>query len=472
MKRYQYLLKNVVVLTLGNFTTKLVSFFLVPLYTSYLSTEQYGIYDYIGSIINLLIPILTMEITNAVLRFVVEKNTNQEEQRDVFREGIRFIFYSVLFVFFLLAVNDLLELSEVIHTYRFYFFLLYISISLNQFMLAYARGMNRMADVSVAGVIGAVVCVILNIYFLIYRGAGLKGYFMANIIGDGCIILYITIRMKVWKYKICLPISKKLRSQMLSYSVPLILSSVSWWINNLSDRYIVIWFCGAAANGIYSVGYKIPQILNAFQQVFYNAWVLSSIKEYRSEDRGYFYSVIYNLYNYGMIMICSVLIIASRFIAHILYAKDFYAAWRYVPFLLISVVFGAMCGALNGVFYAFKATKAASRSVLVGAVINTILNIFLVKIIGPLGASIATAVGYAVVWMVRVRDVKRYVDIPLKLLRDSMAYGILVAQAMLMLTNQDTIEMYGIQIVCMSSIIILFRKETRLVISKIKKTSI
>ncbi len=226
-------------------------------------------------------------------------------------------------------------------------------------MLAYARGMNCIIDVSAAGIMGAFVCVALNIYFLVYRGLGLEGYFIANIAGDTCIVLYIFIRMKIWRCKLFSPISKKLRSQMLSYSIPLILSSVSWWINNLSDRYIVIWLCGAAANGIYSVGYKIPQILNAFQQVFYNAWVLSSIKEYNSKDRGYFYSIVYNLYNYGMIVLCSILIILSRFIAYILYAKDFYICMEICSILLISIVFGAMCGALNGVFYACKATRAA-----------------------------------------------------------------------------------------------------------------
>lgn len=468
MKRYKYLLKNVVLLTLGNFTTKLVSFFLVPLYTSYLSTEQYGVYDYIGSVINLLIPILTLEITNAVLRFTVEKNVDPEEQQQVFRIGIRYLFYSAIVVLILLMVNGFIQVSELIHTYQLYFFLLYLSISLNQFMLAYARGMNCIIDVSAAGIMGAFVCVALNIYFLVYRGLGLEGYFIANIAGDTCIVLYIFIRMKIWRCKLFSPISKKLRSQMLSYSIPLILSSVSWWINNLSDRYIVIWLCGAAANGIYSVGYKIPQILNAFQQVFYNAWVLSSIKEYNSKDRGYFYSIVYNLYNYGMIVLCFILIILSRFIAYILYAKDFYVAWRYVPFLLISIVFGAMCGALNGVFYACKATRAASRSVLIGAGINTILNICLVKLIGPLGASIATAIGYAVVWMVRVKDIKRYVEIPLQLRRDIMAYGILVIQAVLMLMDRDTIEIYGIQVICLLIIVILFREETKLIVRKIR----
>ena len=105
---------------------------------------------------------------------------------------------------------------------------------------------------------------------------------------------------------------------------------------------------------------------------------------------------------------------------------------------------------------------------LIGAGINTILNICLVKLIGPLGASIATAIGYAVVWMVRVKDIKRYVEIPLQLRRDIMAYGILVIQAVLMLMDRDTIEIYGIQVICLLIIVILFREETKLIVRKIR----
>ena len=63
----------------------------------------------------------------------------------------------------------------------------------------------------------------------------------------------------------------------------------------------------------------------------------------------------------------------------ILYAKDFYAAWRYVPFLLISIVSGALCGVLNGIFYAYKDTKMVSVSVLAVAAVNTALNLILIK---------------------------------------------------------------------------------------------
>ena len=55
---------------------------------------------------------------------------------------------------------------------------------------------------------------------------------------------------------------------MLKYSCPLIANTVAWWITNASDRYVVMWLCGTAANGIYSVAYKIPSILNILQSFY------------------------------------------------------------------------------------------------------------------------------------------------------------------------------------------------------------
>ncbi|MBW7988152.1 hypothetical protein E0704_08070 [Lactobacillus helveticus] len=73
MNKYKYLFKNIGLLTLSNFATKLLSFFLVPLYTSVLTTGQYGTYDLFNTTIGVLIPILTLNILDAILRFGMDK---------------------------------------------------------------------------------------------------------------------------------------------------------------------------------------------------------------------------------------------------------------------------------------------------------------------------------------------------------------------------------------------------------------
>ena len=72
VNRYRYLLKNIGLLTLSSFATKLLSFFLVPLYTNILSTTEYGTYDLFNTTIGVLLPILTLNIQEAVMRFSID----------------------------------------------------------------------------------------------------------------------------------------------------------------------------------------------------------------------------------------------------------------------------------------------------------------------------------------------------------------------------------------------------------------
>ena len=72
MGKYRYLFKNVGLMAIGQFGSRMLSFFLVPLYTSVLSTADYGTFDLYGTIVQLLVPVLTLNIYDAVLRFALD----------------------------------------------------------------------------------------------------------------------------------------------------------------------------------------------------------------------------------------------------------------------------------------------------------------------------------------------------------------------------------------------------------------
>ena len=62
---------------------------------------------------------------------------------------------------------------------------------------------------------------------------------------------------------------------------------------------------------------------------------------------------------------------------------------KYAPFLMISVVFGALVQLLGGIFSAAKESKAFGNTILIGAAANTVMNVVFVYACGPLGAAIA-----------------------------------------------------------------------------------
>ena len=74
--RNSYLIKNTIIFTLGNLGSKLISFFLIPLYTNALTTAEYGVVDLVATVGTVAVPILTLNICESVMRFALDKDAN------------------------------------------------------------------------------------------------------------------------------------------------------------------------------------------------------------------------------------------------------------------------------------------------------------------------------------------------------------------------------------------------------------
>ncbi|EOS61371.1 hypothetical protein C815_00546 [Firmicutes bacterium M10-2] len=466
MNRYKYLFKNIGLLTLSNFTTKFLSFFLVPLYTNLLTTTQYGTYDLFNTTIGVLLPILTLNIQEGVMRFALDKNFNRKA---IVTVSVKYLLIANLLIILGLFLNSFFNISPVINEYGIFLFLMFFVQSLSGVLTCYIRGIDRIADLSVSSIFSSLITIILNILFLLAFRWGLYGYFLANIIGPLVQCFYLVIRADIIQNIKFRDNYEEENDKMLRYSKPLIANSIAWWVNNASDRYVVIFFCGLAQNGIYSVASKIPSILNIFQSIFNQAWTLSAVQDFDREDKNGFFTNSYNIYNFGMVMIASGLIFIDKILAKFLYAKEFYIAWEYVPFLLISIVFGALSGYIGGIFSAVRNSKIFAVSTIIGAAINIAMNIALVPFIGAMGAAIATAVSYFVVWAVRMKHVKKYIRLRIKLKRDILSYFILVIQAIVLLFILDSFILYSSQMILIILLILLYKKELKYWINKVWK---
>lgn len=462
--KYKYLAKNIGLLMLSSFATKLLSFFLVPLYTNILTTTEYGISDLFRATIGILIPILTVNIQESVLRFSLD---GKYDKQSVLSVGIRHLLIGLFIVIVLLGINNIFGFYNLFRTYAMYFFLMFFSQVLSGMMLAYIRGINRIADLSFSSVINSLVIIICNILFLVVFRWGLIGYFWANIIGPFVQCGYIMVRAKVFEDVRFGNIDLDVSREMITYSRPLIANSIGWWINNAADKYVIIYFWGMAENGIYSVAGKIPLILNIFQSVFAQAWTLSAVKNYDPDDKDGFFAKTYATYNCMMTVGCSALIVANKMLARILYAKDFYVAWQYVPWLTIAIVFGSLSGYIGGFFSAVKKSKIFGQSTLIGAVCNVVLNFTLTPGIGAMGAAIATAVSYGIVWAFRLVHSRKYIKLRIRLVRDCITYVLLVTQTVVLLVMDGRI-MYAIETGMFVGIVILYIKDIRLVTDKVK----
>ena len=440
-RKYRDLSKNTILFTINSFGSQLISFLLVPLYTYVLSTNDYGTADLITSTVQLLVPVLTLNIQDAVLRFSLDK---EYDKRAVISVGIKHNFIGlILLLFGIIAVRGLRVLS-LDNIYIYFLIMSFILNGLHNSFSMYLKANDKVYVLVISGIINTLITCVLNILLLVTFKNGITGYLIANVAGifiAVCIMLICGGIYKEFRFKT----EKKLSQAMIGYALPLVMNSVAWWINNASDKYILTFFCGIAVNGIFSVAYKIPTILSTIQGVFYNSWSVSAITEFDENDSDGFMGTMYTLYSCMSILGCSGIMLLNYPLARILYAKGFFEAWYYVPLLLLGATFNGIALFEGCMFTAVKKTKEVFRTTLIGAVVNTITNIVFIWLIGPLGAAIATMLGYFTVWLMRTIHLRGIVKMKVNWKTQILITIILFIQSVVALKQ----GMEAIQAICL-----------------------
>ncbi len=454
MSKEKSLLKNLGILTIGKASVKFLGFILVPLYTNILSTYDFGVYELVMTTINLLLPIVTLDISDATLRFTMEPGS---DKNDVYRISIKYCMVGLVLVITMIFLNRILVFADFLFGNEVIFILIFICIALVNVYVSYAKGIDRIKDTVISGVLGALVTILLNIVLLVPMKMGVKGYFIATIAGYAVQVIYYSIKLRkihgsAWQIK-----DKGLEHSLIRYSIPLIANNTAWWVNSALDRYIVTFFCGISENGVYSVGYKIPTIINAAQSLFHQAWTISAIQEYNDDEACKYFARMYKNYNCLLVLVCSILTLINKPLSRIMYAKDFYGAWRYTPFLCVGFVFLGLANYIGGIFNALKKPRIIATTTILGATVNIVLNLLLIPIVGALGAALATCISYLVIWFIRMIVIKRHIEVHFFSARDIMAY-IMLGIASLSTIYENKMNV-GLEVGIMLAIVIMYSNE-------------
>lgn len=450
--KYKHLAKNVLLFSISSFGSKILSFLFVSFYTAVLTTEEYGTADLVWTTASLLLFFVTLNISDAVVRFALERTNEQE---GIFSYGLRIILRGQLIFGILLMVFGFFNPVK----WEWYLYLLlYIMVFANalyQVTTYYLRTFDEVKSVAVAGVMNTAITIFSNIILLVVIKTGVVGYLSSMIIGSFVSSLYalwvIIKRNKFNWTKVC---DKETKHMMISYSVPLIFNGISWWINNSLDRYLVTYFCGVSVNGLYAVASKIPTMLTTAQSIFAEAWNISAIKEFDKNDADGFFGNMYSLYNGFSVLGASGLILLNVFIARVLFARDFFSAWEYSSILVFSAVFSGLAGFAGGIFSVVRKTGYYALSTIIAALVNTGLNILFIPIWGAYGAAIATVISFIAVWLIRVIYAGKFIDWKINFLKDIVAYILLGVQLYLEHTQNHC---YIGQFVIVIVLIVIYR---------------
>lgn len=400
MNRYKSLAKNTAIFAVGTFGSKILSFIMVFFYSRAMQTAEFGTLDIIINSGSLMLPICMLGIQNAIIRFGLD---NEYKKDEVFSVGI--VSVGLGLALLILISPLVIKLAE-LRQYIFYLYAYVLMSSLRHICSYFVRAIGRPKLYAADGIFSTFMTCALTIIFLIPLKMGIRGYLLAIILADFSSVIFLSLKARLYKYVSFKGFNIPLTKKMLAFSLPLIPTSLLWWVVNVSDRYFVQYMVSASANGLYSVAYKVPTILTLISVIFLDAWQISAVEENSSATRNRFYSNIFTSFQGAIFILSSGLILFAKFITYILLDSSYYPSWKFIPFLLLATVYSCFVQFLGNIYLAEKRSVATLLTTLLGAVLNLILNFLFIPVWGPNGAAIATCISYFAVYAVRAIDIK------------------------------------------------------------------
>ena len=414
------LLGNTLVFALGGLAVKAVSLVLMPLYTTALTAGEYGTAELLNSAIEIVLPLLSLGVVEALYRFSIDDDVPKGE---LFAGSLVVLGGGVVCTGVACALGSVLWNME----HAAAFFALFCSVCVFKATTQLARGLGHVRRFVAYGLINALAMVVSTYLLLVRAHLGVEGYLWSFTIGYlvGGLVAFLGSA----EYRLLAPfrVDRALLRRMLVYSLPLVPNLLSWWLVSVSGRYVVLWGSGVVAAGLFTAASKMPALVNIVASVFQQAWQYSTAREINSPDRGTFFGVVMRGYSLATLTVAGLVIALNRPISRVMLQAEFAEGWRYVPLLMLVASFGVISIFFESFYQALKNSGVLMASTALGAGVNVVLGVALVPFMGPWGAGLAGAVAYMLVLVVRARDLRRRINLPIDRLRLGYQLALLIS---------------------------------------------
>lgn len=424
-EKYKRLGSNTAILGAGTFASKVLVFLLMPFYTSVLSTGEFGTADLIAQTANLLIPLAAVGICDGIFRFTLDTCEDDASRKRVFSTGMVILFVGSLL---LLGAIQALRLSSALSEYVLLIALYVIAANFHSAFANYLRAEGRTVLFAVQGILNTALTIVLNVLFLVTFEMGAVGYVLSVVVADLTMALLLFFVARLWRDFSVRSISKTTAKELLKFSIPYVPTTMLWLITSVSDRYIVTYFCGESANGLYAAAYKLPTLLSLVSGVFVEAWHFSTVRDATDDEKGDFFGTVYFHFMSVMFMGGAFLVAGAKIFTKLLLADSYYSSWEFVPVLVMATVFSTLVSFLGSVYFLKKKSTSSMLTAMVGALVNIILNFVMIPTHGAMGAAVATLISYLAVFAVRSYDTSLELNFP-------RHYGRLIFNSVLLLAQ-------------------------------------
>lgn len=408
MNREKQLVKNTVIVAIGKICTQFISFFLLPLYTALLSTEEYGTVDLLNTYISLLLPLVFLQIDQAAFRFLIDVRDNEKEKRKLLSTIIfTIVIQSVLYLMVYAVIGRFIN-----NQYKYFLATNVVASMFSNIMLQISRGLGDNSTYSLGSLVSGAGTVILNVLFIVVFKWGVYGMLSATLIANLLCAIFVFLKKKIYKYISISEYSKIEIKNIWKYSIPMVPNQLSWWIITVSDRTIITYILGVGMNGIYSAANKFSSICTSLFNIFNLTWAESASMHIKDKDSSEFFSNIVNTTLKLFIALCFGIIAFMPFVFGFLITGDGFAtAYYQIPILMLSTIFSITVSLFGSVYVALKKSNEIAKTSIYSSIINIAVNLLLIKYIGLYAASISTLVSYLTMAVYRYFDVQKYAKI-------------------------------------------------------------
>lgn len=410
MSRQKDLAKNTAILTVGKVCTQCISFFLLPLYTAILSAEDYGTFDLFVTYATLLLPLINWQLDQGLFRFMLDYRGNKDEQKKLFSTLLlsstaQNIIYVILFI----CIEPFLKIENA------YFLLLYVVLQVyNALFLQFVRGLGYSIKYTIASFISASATTVLNVIALVFLRMGLQGLFVSTLTAQLLTLIYLVVSSRSWEYFSLKNARIGTFKKVGTYSIPLIPNNLAWWVVNASDRTIISHVLGTAANGIYSVANKFPNVFINFYNILNLSWTETVSLHYNDEDRDEFLTDTMTSLVILFVAACLGIVACMPFVFPIMVNAKYNAAYNQILILMYAMLFRVLVGLYSCVYVAQKNAKKIAYTSISAAIINITVDLILINKIQVFAASLSTLVAFLSMFIVRYIDVNKTVHMRIK----------------------------------------------------------
>lgn len=408
MKTAQNIFKTSFIYFVGQVSTKLISFLLLPIYTNYIQSADYGYYDYSLSLLSVVIPVIFMELWTGTLRFTLEQKDYEMKRKVVNNSAIIAMFCSAVYFILFWTAAFLLKFDLPV-----YIFIYSIFWMIQLFYLSIARAYGENALYASTGVISVLVNTVVTIATILIMDGAVETLYIGITVSYIVQILLIERKVHVFANFRKEDFDPVLCRNYVRFGIPLSINSVVYWLLEGFNKTIIVARLGESANGIYAIGNKLAGILNLFIGVFLLAWQETVYKIGEEDDK----AGIYNSSMNNFIAVVGAGLVVMLPILHVLFpyiiGSGYAQAYGMLPFSLLAIYLNGVFGIIVSFFSAEKKTTLTLCARTTMAITNIVILFATIDVLNIYASLLALCVSNVVGIIINFFLVRRYLALKL-----------------------------------------------------------